>query len=146
MSSSQLQIIQNLSHDANVQMLSSDIGTFYLLNASLINGACIASDDDMNVLSNNKIVTPKVLDTVLKSAGGGGLYPTNTSFQSLVTSKLTITDDIIPVGNGGTGLSSYNDGDLLYGDTTSGLSKLSIGNNGPNSSSVKWKKYLGQTP
>ena len=100
MSSSQLQIIQNLSHDANVQMLSSDIGTFYLLNASLINGACIASDDDMNVLSNNKIVTPKVLDTVLKSAGGGGLYPTNASFQSLVTSKLTITDDIIPVGNG----------------------------------------------
>lgn len=130
MSSSQLQIIQNLSHDSNVQLLSSDIGTFYLLNASLINGSCIASDDDINILSNNKIVTPKVLDAVLKSAGGGGLYPTNASFQSLVTSKLTITDDIIPVGNGGTGLSSYNDGDLLYGDTTSGLSKLSIGNNG----------------
>ena len=59
-----------------------------------------ASTVNLLVLTATLPVTPKVLDTVLKSAGGGGLYPTNASFQSLVTSKLTITDDIIPVGNG----------------------------------------------
>jgi hypothetical protein len=130
--SSQENLVYKRFYDPEAKITSSEVGTFYVVNAGIIGGGCVATDDDIRLLANDKVVTPLILNSVLKSAGGGGLYPVDSTFQSLTTGKLTITDDILPYTVGGTGYGSYNPGDLLVGDLSSpgALTKLPVGQNG----------------
>jgi hypothetical protein len=137
----QEEFIRQLFHDPDVQKLSADIGTFYILNTSFIGGGVIATNNDINILSNNKVITPYSLNLVLKSAGGGGLYPVEANFQSITTSKILIADDIIPSTAGGTGFNTYNDGDILLA-AGGALTRLPIGVEGQilsvNNGQIKW--------
>ena len=120
------QILSSLYNINNPTNSGSNIGNFIFINTSYIGGPVIATLSDIDALSNTKIITPAILDTVLKSVGGGGLYPTNAAFQSLIVSNLTITDTIIPVSSGGTGYNTYSTGDLLIGSNNI-LSVLPVG-------------------
>ena len=81
-------------------------------------------------------------DTVLESSNGGSLvnfsagtkdifitYPADKSIYDNNSGSI-IASGILPTSNGGTGLSTYATGDLIYASATNTLSKLTAGTNG----------------
>jgi len=81
-------------------------------------------------------------DTVLESSNGGSLvnfsagtkdifitYPADKSIYDNNSGSI-IASGILPTSNGGTGLSTYATGDLIYASATNTLSKLTVGTNG----------------
>jgi hypothetical protein len=81
-------------------------------------------------------------DNVLESSNGGSLvnfsagtkdifitYPADKSIYDNNSGSI-IASGILPTSNGGTGLSTYATGDLIYASATNTLSKLTAGTNG----------------
>ena len=109
--------------------VGADYGTFKYLAADYIRGSVCATDTDINALSDNKVITPFMLNKVIMSAGGGGLYPQTANFDSITVNKIAILGDPLGVTDGGTGFADYGVGEILVGDSTAKLSRFAAGSN-----------------
>lgn len=93
---------------------------FDALTCETITGNVIGTSNDLELYTENKVVTPALLQNTLDSLVAGAH---DVNFQKLVVETIEITNDQITVPEGGTGYSYYEKGDLLVGDG-SGLTKL----------------------
>lgn len=152
------------SSDANN---SEDVtaGMFMFVEEGAING------DKGFVLTTNDTITLGTTDlsfTQFSGAGqitaGTGLTKTGNALnvdasQTHVTAVGTLTSgtwqaDAIEVAHGGTGLTTYTAGDLIYSDATNSLAKLEIGTTGEvlkvsSGGIIEWAdntEYTAQTP
>ena len=112
----------------------------------------IASNQDTVALSSTtKAVTPAGLQTLLASPPNiGSLNPAGATFTQLnVLGGLSLDPKIVlPVKNGGTGISNFSAGSLLVGNSSGGLTTLSPGAYGQtlminNSGSLVWSNTSG---
>jgi hypothetical protein len=111
-------------------VLSADVGVFGSIRGDDVGGTLCANLDDLSARVNDKVITPWSLYHVIQSVGGGGLYPTEASFQKIIVDELDLIDTVLGAGVGGTGHNLYNTGELLVGDRSATLSTLGPGYDG----------------
>lgn len=103
--------------------------TLLKIEGNSIQGRVIAEVDQYNIgrYEHDKVITPYYLHEIMKSAGGGGTYPTDATFDQLTVNSINIIDTTIDAKNGGTGINYYDDGDLLVGNSSHELDILPKG-------------------
>ena len=107
-------------------------GVFTNLTADTVNGLCVATSQDLiNGSSSSKIITPMILKEALMNpivvtggSGGAGIFS-----NMVITGSLTLSNPV-SVKNGGTGLSSFQVGDLLVASGTYTLTRIAMGTSG----------------
>lgn len=115
----------------------ANTGRFTQLTCDTLSGDVIALKADLSIKNppNNKVLTPYTLSEFLSSPYAiGDVIPNTGTFTDITSNTLTITGSInlsnpLSNANGGTGISSYSPGDLLYVGSDSKLTKLPASTN-----------------
>jgi hypothetical protein len=108
-----------------------NIGTFTDLKCTSISGCLPTPQQVFDSTVNDHVLTPALIATsLLKPPSIGSNKAAAASFTSLnVKGNLSLSSSV-PASRGGSGYSSYQKGDILVGNASNTLTKLSVGADG----------------
>lgn len=108
-----------------------NVGSFINLNATSVSGAMRAAAAAISAgSSTTSILTPLRLKDSLAIPPPIGRVAPNTGTFATLTANVLSTSDYLTVAEGGTGSTTNAKGDLLVGNGSGSISKVSIGTNG----------------
>ncbi|HYD92896.1 MAG TPA: hypothetical protein VEB18_00325 [Candidatus Paceibacterota bacterium] len=114
--------------------LDGQEGSYYLARANHTGTQLASTISDFNSAVGSYISGSSTIPHIGGTAYGNILSWTGSTWESRATSTLGValsdTSGTLGVGQGGTGLTSYTQGDILYADAGGNLAKLGIGSAG----------------